>query len=88
MKTELKQKAIQSALSYLKNKRVYPTKETNKKLEKLKTTPIRNPATLEELLKRPEINFKKLKNLFNIELDINESTIKQLEIEVKYSGYV
>jgi len=86
--TQEKQNGITSGLHFLKNTVVFPTEETNKKLKLINSSPIRKPTTLEELLKRPEIDFTKLKKLFELQLNIPEQSIKQIEIETKYSGYI
>jgi tRNA uridine 5-carboxymethylaminomethyl modification enzyme len=45
-------------------------------------------VTLEEILKRPQISLEGLKNLNHISLDIPEFATKQIEIEVKYAGFI
>jgi tRNA uridine 5-carboxymethylaminomethyl modification enzyme len=43
---------------------------------------------LEEILRRPKINLADLKNLDHIKLDIAECALRQVEIEVKYAGFI
>lgn len=47
-------------------------------------------ATLEELLRRPEIDWSQLRLLSTslAELEIGELAIQQVEIEIKYAGYI
>ena len=42
--------------------------------------------TFEELLKRPEITFKFLKNFYDFKYD--DEVLEQVEIELKYAGYI
>jgi tRNA uridine 5-carboxymethylaminomethyl modification enzyme len=44
--------------------------------------------TLEKLLKRPEISIKDLKKIHKLKIGVPESAWQQLEIEVKYSGFI
>lgn len=44
--------------------------------------------SLEELLKRPQVSWQHLKNLNHIDIDMDENIGKQLEIEVKYAGFI
>lgn len=86
--TEEKQKSINKAIAALKTTTVKPGKEVNKALEDLKTVPIKGKVTLEYLLKRPEIDFKALKNLAGIKIEFPELVSQQAEIEVKYEGFI
>jgi tRNA uridine 5-carboxymethylaminomethyl modification enzyme len=86
--TEEKQKNINKAIATLKMTTVKPGKEINKALEDLKTVPIKGKVTLEYLLKRPEIEFKALKNLAGVKIEFPELVSQQAEIEVKYEGFI
>ncbi|MCX5708270.1 MAG: tRNA uridine-5-carboxymethylaminomethyl(34) synthesis enzyme MnmG, partial [Candidatus Omnitrophica bacterium] len=86
--TEEKQKSINKAITALKTTTIKPGKEINKSLEDLKTVPIKGKVTLEYLLKRPEIDFKALKNLPGIKIEFPELVSQQAEIEVKYEGFI
>jgi len=81
-------KEIQEGLRFLRTTRVNPGREINKTLPGLKSAPIKKSVTLEGLLKRPEINWSNLKELGSFTLDISESASYQIEIEVKYSGFI
>jgi tRNA uridine 5-carboxymethylaminomethyl modification enzyme len=81
-------KAIGEGIKYLKNTRVKPSKEVNAMLEKNNTPSLKKPATLEQLLKRPQVTLNDIRNLKQAKLHILDSTSLQVEIEVKYSGFV
>ena len=71
----------------LKNNKITPTEEQNKKLEQLDTALIKDGINLYELLKRPEITFEGLEKLgFNF--DYEEEIKEQVEINIKYAGYI
>ncbi|MGE5197348.1 MAG: tRNA uridine-5-carboxymethylaminomethyl(34) synthesis enzyme MnmG [Deltaproteobacteria bacterium] len=80
--------AIRSSMEYLQSKRIKPTQQINEQLENLMTAPIRKTVTLQELLKRPQIHWDHLKAFDHVDLDISESAAKQVEIEIKYSGFI
>jgi tRNA uridine 5-carboxymethylaminomethyl modification enzyme len=48
---------------------------------------IKNPVTLEELLKKPEVNMDGIKRLDRELLSIEEDVAYQVELNVKYQGY-
>ncbi len=83
-KTEL----VKQGINFLRATRLTPTEKVNNRLISLKTSPIKKPVTLEEILKRPQINLEHLKNLCQASLDIPEFAFRQVEIEVKYTGFI
>ncbi|MCX5702282.1 MAG: tRNA uridine-5-carboxymethylaminomethyl(34) synthesis enzyme MnmG [Candidatus Omnitrophica bacterium] len=88
LKTQEKTEAIKRGINILRNTRLKPSLEFNRELERLKTKPIKKPVTIEELLKRPEITLVNLRSLDHLNLDIPEFAYQQIEIEVKYSGFI
>jgi tRNA uridine 5-carboxymethylaminomethyl modification enzyme len=87
-KTQEKQKSISKVITVLKTTAIKPGQEVNQALEGLKTVPIKGKVTLEYLLKRPEIDFKSLKNLPGVKIECPELVSQQAEIEVKYEGFI
>lgn len=83
-----KKTAIENALSRISSRRVNPTKENNEILQQCGSATLKKDSLLQEILKRPEIHFKNLfafdRSLETIPLSIQE----QVEIEVKYEGYL
>jgi tRNA uridine 5-carboxymethylaminomethyl modification enzyme len=88
LKTQEKSEAIKRGINTLRTTHLEPTAEVNQYLESLGTKPIKKTVTLEEMLKRPEITLENLKNLNHVKLDILEFACRQVEIEVKYSGFI
>jgi len=87
-KTEEKKEAIKKGIDFLKNARLKPAPGINAQFHRLKTSDIKKPTTLEEILKRPQIRLGDLKKLDHVKLDIPEFAMQQVEIEVKYSGFI
>lgn len=73
LKTEEKIEAIKKGINFLRNTRLKPTIEINARLMHFNTQPIKKVITLEELLKRPQINLENLKNLNHIKLEMPKS---------------
>jgi len=86
--TERKREAIKKGINILKNTRLKPVAEVNRELERIKTQPIKRMVTLEEILKRPGVTVEDLKSLDHTNLDIPEIACRQVEIEVKYAGFI
>ena len=80
--------AIRTGINSLKSTRIKPTDAINNRLVSLGTSAIKKDSTLEEILKRPQINIENLKDLDHIKLNIPESALRQIEIEVKYAGFI
>lgn len=85
-KTQEKKKAIDNGISYLRKTKISATEEINQTLGQLETTPINKKITLEELLRRPEIDIAALQT-FN-HASFREDAAKQIEIEIKYAGFI
>lgn len=82
-----KKKWIQNETNRLKNERIKPH-EINNTLKCLKTSVIDEDVTLAQLLKRPEISYQVIKDHAPpIEQATGEAE-KQVEIQIKYEGYI
>ena len=84
-----------SLIDWCENYLTKATKEVNSILEDYGTTPITASTRLEDLLKRPQLNFKKLsvipdvKNrLDEIEPERRDEIVEAAEILIKYGGYI
>jgi len=83
-----KRMAIENTLSRISSLRVNPTKENNEILHQWGSATLKKDSSLREILKRPEIHFK---NLFDFDRSLEgipESIQEQVEIQVKYDGYI
>lgn len=83
-----KKKSIEKEIERLKTTRIRPTKEIKTRLEEAGIADFNTEATLSSLLKRPDIDYKKLICLFPSDESLNYEVIEQVEIEIKYEGYI
>ena len=81
-----KKKNIDECIQLLKDTKVTPTKENNEYLASLSSAPIFDGVSLLNLLKRPEIKIVDLNHF--IDLPYSEDILEQVEITVKYEGYI
>ncbi len=79
---------IEKELKRIKEIKINPTAENNEILERLGTTPIKNTQTLEEIIRRPELGYDAVKEFDPERPELRRDIIEQVEIEIKYSGYI
>lgn len=74
--------------AWLRETRITPTPFVQEYLERKGSSPLKGGMKLEELLKRPEITFIDLQKLTGIERDVLPEVAEELEIQIKYAGYL
>jgi len=79
-------KQIEEVKEILNNNKITPTEEVNSYLEKNQSSILKDGITLYNLLKRTEINMENVK--YFIELEYDEEILNQVEIDIKYEGYI
>ena len=72
----------------LKKTVISPTKEVNEILVSRETSEITTGVRLIELLKRPQLDYECLKPIDFDRLQIDPNIFEQVEIEIKYEGYI
>lgn len=82
-----KREAIEEALSLLKSTAVVPSGVVQGKLAALGSVELRTGSTMYDLLRRTELNYDKLKEPFSLP-DLPSSIREQVEIAIKYEGYI
>jgi len=82
-----KKKKIEKTHEILKSVRLRPTKQTEEMLKELGIDGIKNPVTLEDLLKKPGITIEHLKKIEDRLAHIDEDIAYQVELNIKYDGY-
>ncbi|MDD5255505.1 MAG: tRNA uridine-5-carboxymethylaminomethyl(34) synthesis enzyme MnmG [Candidatus Omnitrophica bacterium] len=82
-----KQEQLREAMRFLKDTRVKPGPKVNERLRQRHTAALRRGTTLEGLLKRPQVRFSDLR-FFNEGIDVAAELEEQLELEIKYSGFI
>ena len=83
-----KKGVIEKALSRISSLRVNPTKENIEILHQWGSATLKKDSSLQEILRRPEIHFKSLFAFDRSLENLPESIQEQVEIQVKYDGYV
>jgi len=83
-----KREKIKQELKRIKEVKVKAKPKVNFLLRKWQTAGINKSITLEELLKRPQVNYDKLKKLDSRARKINKEISAQVELETKYAGYI
>lgn len=82
-----KKTKIQEITKLLQTTKVNPNKETNELLLNNNLSEIRSSLTLYDLLKRKEITYNSLQEIFDIP-KISVEVEKQIEITANYEGYI
>lgn len=83
-----KEKMIQDEVKRVSHVTVGASKKTQKLLEKYHSVPLNTGATLEELIRRPELNYDLLSELDPERPDLPDDVAEQVNINVKYDGYI
>ena len=83
-----KKENIKKEIERLKTVNIKPTEEVNKYLEDNGSTPIKHGVKLIELLKRSELSYKILEKLDIDRPKLTRQEAEQVEIQVKYEGYI
>ena len=80
-----KKKNIEKLISELKIKKINSNNSKNNKIKEFGTLEIRDSISLYNLLKRPEVKISYLINMLD---DYSEDVLEQVEISIKYEGYI
>lgn len=81
-----KRRQIEELRQIIRQKRINPTEENNTYLKQKNSAAIHEGIFLADLLKRPEISKEDLK--YFTQMDFPDDIYEQIEIEVKYAGYI
>lgn len=79
---------IERELKRIKEVKINPNEKNNKIIESLGSTPIKTLLSLEELIRRPELDYKKLAALDPERQELRDDIIEEVQIEIKYEGYI
>ncbi|WP_326911300.1 tRNA uridine-5-carboxymethylaminomethyl(34) synthesis enzyme MnmG [Sedimentibacter sp. MB31-C6] len=83
-----KKQKINEELDRIKNVKITPKSEVNEYLESIKSVPLKMPASLYELLRRPEINYENTINLDKDRPEMKKEIKDYVETVIKYEGYI
>ena len=78
---------LEEALAYIRTKRFTPKKEINEALERTGTAPLTTGTGADQILKRPEMTYRKMVEALGCPVFDAEAT-EEMEITVKYEGYI
>lgn len=87
-KVQSKKKAISDLLMFIEQTQLTPSPHLNNLLENIGSAPMRNPASLAQLLRRPELSMAQLRTLHPAIPYFRSDVDAQVEIDIKYQGYV
>ncbi|OFI48637.1 tRNA uridine-5-carboxymethylaminomethyl(34) synthesis enzyme MnmG [Floricoccus tropicus] len=86
---EIKQYKFQNEMKRLETLKLKPVAETNAKIQEYGYKPLKDAMTVAEFLRRPEIKYNDLLNFIEeAPEELDDKIIEQLEIEIKYEGYI
>jgi len=83
-----KKELIEAEKERLKSTRIKPTEETQSVIREAGGSELKDGILAVDLLKRPEMNYSHMKSLVPNELDLDPEVEEQVEIQVKYEGYI
>jgi len=86
---ETKREAVETEMLRLKTTTMAPEKISAEAFTEVLGKPLTRASKLDELLRRPEVSYEKLMTLPGANSNIEDpKVIEQVEIQVKYSGYI
>lgn len=83
-----KEEAIKKEKEFLKETFITGKKEINEKALKMGVSLIKDKTSLYDLIKRPDYDFKKTLEVASLSSSLDSNTIRQIEIDIKYEGYI
>ena len=72
----------------MKSVRIKPTEETQRVIREAGGSELKDGILAADLLKRPEMNYSHIKTLVPSEIELDPDVEEQVEIQVKYEGYI
>ncbi|MEF2969205.1 tRNA uridine-5-carboxymethylaminomethyl(34) synthesis enzyme MnmG [Paenibacillus sp. M1] len=82
-----KKEKVEREIERLRETKVRPS-EINSLLESIGSAPIQDGSNLLTILRRPEVTYAHVGNLFPSEIELDEEMKEQVEIQIKYAGYI
>jgi tRNA uridine 5-carboxymethylaminomethyl modification enzyme len=83
-----KRQAIDETMAWLTHTMVKPTEAINDRLAALGTAPMRQPAAMVELLRRPELTMEHLLSVTETTRPLPPVVAQEVQLQVKYEGYI
>jgi len=86
--TEEKYRRIREGIKLLKQNKVNPSFSINRILAKLGTSVLKEPQSLYDLLKRPQLTLREILSFSHTNINYSSDILESIEIEVKYEGFI
>jgi len=84
----LKKAHIEEEVKRLRSTRINPTRELNAIVTGWGTSAMKKTTSLDELLRRPELDYQMLAQLSPLPGTLTDEEITQVELEIKYKGFI
>ncbi|MBI1919992.1 MAG: tRNA uridine-5-carboxymethylaminomethyl(34) synthesis enzyme MnmG [Geobacter sp.] len=83
-----KRERIEAELARVRREKLLPSEADPVFMEEFGLVGMQNALTYEQLLRRPDITYAELSRLDSHALEVNPAVREQVEIQVKYQGYI
>jgi tRNA uridine 5-carboxymethylaminomethyl modification enzyme len=87
-KTFINKQRIEGEIRRLEESILFPTESTNEVLASFSSAAIKTPASLAQVLRRPEISFSMIQQISPSPAPLPREAATEVEINIKYSGYI
>ncbi|OLS41360.1 tRNA uridine-5-carboxymethylaminomethyl(34) synthesis enzyme MnmG [Bacillus sp. MRMR6] len=84
----LKKEAVEVEKNRLATIILKPTKEVQELIRSIGGSELKDGIRASDLLKRPEMNYQLLERLTTSDVELDQDTKEQVEIQIKYEGYI
>lgn len=84
----LKKQLIEEEIARLRKVMIKPNEETQAAIRDAGGSELKDGIRGADLLKRPEMNYEMISKLMESEIDLSAEIKEQVEIQVKYEGYI
>lgn len=82
-----KKAKVEAEIERLRKAKVHPD-QVNPMLERVESATIHNGSDLLTVLRRPEVSYADIQDIIPTEVELDEEMKEQVEIQVKYAGYI
>lgn len=82
-----RKKKYEEAMDYIRTQRFTQKEEINRALESMGTAPLTTGTGADQILKRPEMTYRKMMEILGCP-SFDEEAVEEMEITVKYEGYI
>lgn len=83
-----RKEAIEKEINRIKNIQITNKKEVNEFLTSLNSSQLKKPISLYELIKRPELDYYKVRDLDKERVELSEDVQEEVNTFAKYEGYI